>query len=426
MNPSEKGWLRKYIDFRIALEPNAEYETFLNALVKNQSVEEFLYTVNQPTGLLYGFPVRFPFVSVPNSDEWNEKEKMKIILLESLLHVGIYFRYSKGLPLDEGAYNEIVNSLSLYYNTSYPQLGVPLLKIFPKQLEMCSTLERIIDKRTSMKSGLRLDMWTNLFHNSLLFLDVIYFAQWLGAEEESQEPIGRHNEQRRLNILKVIAAAAYSDNKIEKEEITLFEFFLKSAWLTRENEKAAREMLKSRIDINDIEFEIFDSWILRKFILELAILMVRSDHDIREAEIVFLNKLLVRINLADEEMETSLLAIDSFMVENWSNITYLKKRHNYGLISQNLSSRLSLMIKRNKKRLRQEIYESKELVELLVKSTKTELTKEEKEKVKSQLLDIMKTIPAFAIFMIPGGTVILPLLLKILPKNILYPSSFQD
>jgi len=54
------------------------------------------------------------------------------------------------------------------------------------------------------------------------------------------------------------------------------------------------------------------------------------------------------------------------------------------------------------------------------------LSENEKKKVKKQLLDILKTIPAFTIFLLPGGTIILPILLKILPKELLLPSSYYD
>ena len=72
-----------------------------------------------------------------------------------------------------------------------------------------------------------------------------------------------------------------------------------------------------------------------------------------------------------------------------------------------------------------EIEETKELSELLVKATIKPLTMEEKQKVHDQLMDIAKTIPALAIFVLPGGGVLLPILIKVLPFNIL-PSSFQE
>jgi len=74
----------------------------------------------------------------------------------------------------------------------------------------------------------------------------------------------------------------------------------------------------------------------------------------------------------------------------------------------------------------QEIEESKELLYLLQRSTKQELNEKEKEKVKEQIYDILKTIPSLALFMAPGGSIILPILLKILPAKLLYPSSFTN
>ena len=81
-------------------------------------------------------------------------------------------------------------------------------------------------------------------------------------------------------------------------------------------------------------------------------------------------------------------------------------------------------IQKNKKRLAKELQESKELVVLLKKSTYNKLSVEEKSKVKEQLLDICKGIPAFAVFMLPGGALLLPLLIKLIPD--ILPSSFRE
>ena len=81
-------------------------------------------------------------------------------------------------------------------------------------------------------------------------------------------------------------------------------------------------------------------------------------------------------------------------------------------------------LQKNKKRLAKELQESKELVVLLKKSTYNKLSEEEKGKVKEQLLDICKGIPAFAVFMLPGGALLLPLLIKFIPD--ILPSSFRE
>ena len=82
------------------------------------------------------------------------------------------------------------------------------------------------------------------------------------------------------------------------------------------------------------------------------------------------------------------------------------------------------LINRNKKLLIQELRENKELLKLLSKSTHRKLNDDEKVKVKKQLFDILKGIPAFAIFMLPGGLILLPLFMKLIPR--LLPSVFKD
>jgi hypothetical protein len=54
----------------------------------------------------------------------------------------------------------------------------------------------------------------------------------------------------------------------------------------------------------------------------------------------------------------------------------------------------------------------------------TDLTKKEKEMVKEQFKDIVKSMPSLAIFLLPGGAFLLPLVLKVIPD--LVPSAFRD
>ncbi|WP_405567599.1 LETM1 domain-containing protein [Polaribacter sp. Asnod6-C07] len=85
---------------------------------------------------------------------------------------------------------------------------------------------------------------------------------------------------------------------------------------------------------------------------------------------------------------------------------------------------LKQLLIRNKLRLDQELRQSKEAVALIKKSTHSNLSSEEKEKIRIQLLDICKAIPALAVFLLPGGALLLPLLIKLIPD--ILPSAFQD
>ncbi|MBU3011756.1 hypothetical protein KO506_10105 [Polaribacter vadi] len=85
---------------------------------------------------------------------------------------------------------------------------------------------------------------------------------------------------------------------------------------------------------------------------------------------------------------------------------------------------LKQLLIRNKLRLDQELRQSKEAVVLIKKSMHSNLSSEEKEKIRVQLLDICKAIPALAVFLLPGGALLLPLLIKLIPD--ILPSAFQD
>jgi hypothetical protein len=61
---------------------------------------------------------------------------------------------------------------------------------------------------------------------------------------------------------------------------------------------------------------------------------------------------------------------------------------------------------------------------LLTHSTHRNLDEKEKKKVKKQLLEICKTVPSLTIFLLPGGTLLLPLLIKFIPQ--LLPTVFNE
>jgi hypothetical protein len=65
-----------------------------------------------------------------------------------------------------------------------------------------------------------------------------------------------------------------------------------------------------------------------------------------------------------------------------------------------------------------ELQESEDIMNLLRKARSNELTLEEKERMRKDLIAILKTIPTFVIISLPQKFLTLPILLKILPKNL--------
>jgi hypothetical protein len=85
---------------------------------------------------------------------------------------------------------------------------------------------------------------------------------------------------------------------------------------------------------------------------------------------------------------------------------------------------IKILLHKNKLRLYQELSQSKEAMHLIRKSTHQKLSLEEKMKIRIQLLDICKSIPALAVFLLPGGALLLPLLIKLIPD--ILPSAFKQ
>jgi len=84
------------------------------------------------------------------------------------------------------------------------------------------------------------------------------------------------------------------------------------------------------------------------------------------------------------------------------------------------------LLERNLHRLRLEVRETGELYQLLRRAAcGSTLSSEERRRVRSQLIDLAKVIPALMVFAAPGGLVLLMVLGKLLPFSLL-PSAFQD
>ena len=122
-------------------------------------------------------------------------------------------------------------------------------------------------------------------------------------------------------------------------------------------------------------------------------------------------------------MEASMRMVENFVLKSKDKVAYLSDGSKYDKVYKSFSKRWTKVISRNSDKLKMELRESKELVVLIRKSSSKELTAEEKEAVKTQFKDLAKSIPALTVFMLPGGAVLMPLLLKLIPD--LIPSAFQ-
>jgi hypothetical protein len=113
-------------------------------------------------------------------------------------------------------------------------------------------------------------------------------------------------------------------------------------------------------------------------------------------------------------------SLDSGAALDWHALA-----EDWGEAADKVVDRVSTAVTENLGAVATEIRETGELGFLLTKAAAGQrLTGEEKKKIRAQLIDLAKVVPALALFAAPGGSILLPLLVKLLPFNVL-PSAWE-
>ncbi len=416
MNPNEKGWLKEYIDFRIEMLS----ELTSDATRKRSHPEHSLYRIIQPMGLMYGQSIGV--TGHPDQESWHGREKMKVLLAESLISSSLLvYEKHNGSPINiAAALDKTLDHIANFYNNIFPELATPSKSLFGKRRSSIELVEKILDKRIERTTDFEGNFWTYFFHNSLLFVDVFIFCQWIhtNADRIVADFFRYERDELRFSVVKVIAAASHANKSVEYEEKKLLDFFLHSTDLSSEKRKEAVQIFEEGIDVSEINLPSENSWILKKFFLEIAILTLWADKKVEEIEMDFLRNFTHHLAFNEEDLENSLIAIEGFVLENWEQLSYLQNNQDYRQVSEQFIKRVSKIAEKNKHRLLKEMQDNEEAVALLRKSRSNELTPEEREKMRVFLVQILRTIPTFVIISLPRKFLTLPVLLKILPRNL--------
>ena len=409
LTPSGKGWISKYF---YLIEKGDIWVSIRN--YEELGDLKHLHLTFSRTGIVFGIPTRAIFGHKLDTNHWTLEEKLKILLFEAHL-----FTYLKaGGILEKDAF---VNTLSSFYGEHNAKSIKKAFKFFMKESPE-EKLEKVLAQRVDIKKNyFENKWWANSLHNVFVYLDVILFHDFLA--NDSQEVIHKYSEFAQ-NALTAITLSAYADGVIDDIERDMFNHFLASANLSEEQRDLAIVKFKRGATFEDIHGYVQNHWLLKRFLYDVAILTAYSSLSADEAELQFLEEFREFLDIPSIETEETIMFIENFIIENRDQTDFLTDAPSYEKVLNNFTERWRKILLRNKDKLALEVRESKELVALVKKSMSEELTAEEKEKVKEQSRDILKSMPAFAVFMIPGGTILLPMMMKILPD--LLPSSFKD
>jgi ribosomal protein L7/L12 len=408
--PGSKGWINKYFEMLEKKHFNLDLDV-PNGFSEKQMIHFSLLR----TGIIFGVPAEMLFAKKLDESKWTKSEKLKLLLLESLLLM--YHNKNKGQELNPADFKA---SLLKFYESHTSPIISKVFRLFISE-SPDERLEGILSSRLNVKYKLTdSKYWVNYLSNAFVYLDVILYREFLRKKKET---LSQYSDLAD-NALIALSTAAFSDNKITDSEKAMFKVFLDSSSLDQEHRVRAKERFVKGAKLEDFTKIAHSNWLFRRFLLDISALTIFVNQELVPEEYTIFDNLCDVLNIPKKEVNYSLAMIENFVLQNSDKEELLSNASSYEKLYGNLTKRWVKILGRNKEKLAKELKESKDLVFLITKSTKEELSKEEKDMVKTQFLDLVKSVPALAIFMLPGGAIILPIILKILPD--LIPSAFRD
>ncbi|WP_034059512.1 LETM1-related biofilm-associated protein [Lacinutrix jangbogonensis] len=385
MNPSATGWINKLISIS-----NKEFSKEFASLI-------VLYKALIPCGYIYGSNTKIINDLIDKRD-FSSEEICKINHL-----IALYVTHNS----IKDKINFVENTIQFYKKINAHKTNF-FLDILSKG-DTTETLEKIIHKRIQIDNNLIDKSFNYFITNALLFIDVLAYKQYLTTGTITEASIIKEESAIETIVLKTL------NSKIKKTKYdnSLIDLF----------EQSLRYQQTNKLDYNEA-ISVLKTPLEKQYILDLACMATWSDKTLDDNERYFLFQLGKDLNLEAKDVKNAMHSITDFFAKHKKDIVLLGSKNIVKTFYNNSSAMVMKLISRNSKRLQKELSQSKELMLLLTKSTGKDLTKEEQKKVNDQLLDIFKAIPSLAIFLLPGGALLLPLVIKFIPK--LLPSAFDD
>ena len=391
INPSINGWIEKYLN------------QYANDISHYPTDEDF-FVACQNSGLIYGYVINYHLNSEIDDVKWDNEEKIKVGFLSTL--IALY--KSKR---DEEDVDGFIETIIQFYGQisngkfSFMRMVLPDANSYQK-------LESIINERLQTNDNIVTKNFTHMVTNAMLFIDVLAFEFYLKNNTISLD-FFKDLERKCLALIMLSLNVKIDKSEYDSLLLKMFENSLRYSKISKINEKGILEVI----------FEGNRTTLENLYLYEVAHMTLLSDGVVYENEQIFLDNFALKLNLNKTKQNTGYELVN-FINKHKNELPFFNLNHPVKQFYNNTQDNIGKLVSRNKTRLIKELSESKELMKLLRKSTQSDLSFEEKKKVKKQLLDICKTIPSLTIFLLPGGGLLLPILIKFIPQ--LLPSSFNE
>jgi len=393
INASASGWIAKFFS-----EQGASTKPLLN-------YPEDFYKRIRDTGFVYGHIVSFDTRQVIDTKGWISEEVSKVALLNTL-----YATFE--MITQEVDSSKFIATTLAFYKKIHPETFNLLKKILPED-NASQSLEKLIGERVKTNENIVSKNFSHIVTNALLFEDILAFMHYLVHDEIPDQYLKKLEEA----IISVVSLALQTKSHPTKYDDLLTKLFEASVRFTKFSKVNVQ-------NLDALQLDYFTSILERHYLIDMAGLAMWSDEKIEQTEVSFLYELAKVLKVNPDFVSESIKSTDAFISQNKSDIPFFNYSNPVKHFYDQATQSVVVLISRNKNRLVKELSQSGELMVLLAHSTHRDLDEKEKKKVKKQLLDICKTIPSLTIFLLPGGSLLLPILIKFIPK--LLPSAFNE
>ncbi|MBC8260160.1 MAG: hypothetical protein H8E38_14205 [SAR324 cluster bacterium] len=441
-NYRKSGWLKRYLLMRVSNRfaiPEA-YKEASGEDFTEEIFDDCLYAEVKENGMLLGCPViseskhklaetlNFPkqegatillyletlfAIAIIENECLSESNKnnssityqnrfLKIILLVLSFHLpGIYYRIPEDSPLEE-------------LLTKNETLEGALIKI-----------EEALLKSVTLQGYSSLGNRQNNFAFSKLYFFLLWARSIETSEQTSVPAVFIEMDTRlREEMIITFAALIWADDYVDSAEQQVIEKYIVQTGLPDSKQSELILKIGQPVKIEEIH-STSNSRIINCYVLEQLILLSLINNQEAWQERELIEKIALQLELSEDNLENLYCTVADFFSAHKERLDFLKNNAAAQQFLDYMNDKVVKIVRKNIDNIMNEIKETKELSELLLKAATQPLTAEEKIKVQEQLLDVAKSIPALAVFALPGGGLLLPVLIKVLPFNIL-PSSFQD
>lgn len=392
INPSASGWIDKF------------FYRYTKKLSFSTNPYDFYRNVRD-SGFIYGYTNTLQQLDAKDCKGWTNSETTKVGLLLALYE--LYRNYTG----NEGK-NDFVEKVILFYKEMTPEGYRLLKKVLPSSKKIIE-LESILEQRIRTNDNIISRNFSHILTNALLFIDITAFRHFLEKNYIPKEYL----KKLETTVVDITSLTLQVKNEKTPYDDLLLRMLEASIRYTKLNKRSIEEL-------GTLDLSYFTLDLERFYLLDIATMAMWNEMPVQEIEISYLHQLADELTIDEACVVESIADYDVFLKKHKKNIPFFKYsnpvKHFYDHATQNVVN----LIKRNKRRLVKELSNNRELVVLLTHSTHRSLNGGEKKKVKKQLLEICKTVPSLTIFLLPGGSLLLPLLIKFIPQ--LLPSVFNE